>query len=56
MENFLYDFNLFFNKIWSSVQSISEWIFSSIIGEILIFIILISLFIFIISLLINMKD
>ena len=49
MSNFLNDFNLFFTKMWN-------WLFSTVIGEVILFTILISLFLFIIYLIIDFKN
>lgn len=56
MENFMNDFTIFFNKIFECIKNLWNWFSSSIIGEIFFFIIIISLFLFILNLIIDFKD
>lgn len=56
MNNFISDFRVFYSGIIGCINSFWSWFMSSIIGEIFIFIILLSLFLFIINLFINFKD
>ena len=56
MENLLNDFKTFFSVILSCMNDIFNWLTSTIIGEILFFTIIISLFFFIINLFIDFKD
>lgn len=56
MENFMNDFALFFNKIFECIKNLWNWFSNSIIGEIFLFIIIISLFLFILTLIIDFKD
>lgn len=56
MENLLNDFKTFFSVILSCMTDIYNWITSTVIGEILFFTILISLFFFLINLFIDFKD
>lgn len=56
MENFLKDFNIFFDYIFNAIKIVFNWLFTdNILGEILLFIILISLFIYILFLISNLK-
>lgn len=56
MENFMNDFSVFFSKIFNCLTSLWNWLSSTIIGEILLFIIIISLFFFLLNLIIDFKD
>ena len=56
MENFMNDFEIFFTKIFSALTSLWNWLTGTIVGEILLFIIIISLFLFLINLIVNFKD
>lgn len=56
MQNFVNDFNVFFNMIFNSIKSFFEWYFNTIIGEITLFILLIGIFFFIANLIVDMKD
>lgn len=56
MTNFMNDFNIFFNMIFKCLKNIFNWFTGTIIGEIFIFVILISLFFFLINLFVDFKD
>lgn len=56
MENFMNDFEVFFSKIFECIKNLWNWLSGTIIGEILLFVIIISLFIFILNLIIDFKD
>ena len=56
MQNFVNDFGIFFSAIFNCIKSFWNWFISTTLGEILLFIILISLFLFIINLIVNFKD
>lgn len=56
MSGFMNDFNIFFTSILGGVQSVWTWLFSTIIGQIILFTIIIMLFIFVIDLIIGFKD
>lgn len=56
MQNLLNDFKNFFNVILSCMTDVFNWLTSTIIGEIIFFIILISIFFFLINLFVNFKD
>ena len=56
MSNFLNDFNIFLNFIITSIGSIYNWLISTVLGEILLFIVIISIFLFVIYLIINFKN
>lgn len=56
MQNLLNDFRTFFNVIIGCMSDIYNWLTSTVIGEIIFFIILISLFFFLINLFVDFKD
>ena len=56
MANFMNDFNIFFNMIFNCLKKIFDWFTGTISGEIFIFVILISLFFFLINLFVDFKD
>lgn len=56
MATFLEDFKIFFSTIFDLMVVFWNWLSSTIIGEIIIFTIIISIFIGIIYLIIHMKD
>lgn len=56
MQNFMNDFNIFFNSFLNGVKSIFNWLLSTTIGEIFLFIIIIFIFIFILGLITKFKD
>lgn len=56
MTQFMNDFQVFFNGIFSCLTTLWNWLTSNIIGEILLFVIIISIFIFILNLFIDFKD
>ena len=56
MSNFMSDFNIFFNSIFGGVQTIWNWLFSTVLGEIILFTIIISLFLTIIYWIIDFKN
>lgn len=56
MASFMSDFSTFFNYILAALQTFWNWLFSTVLGEIILFVILISLFIYIIYLIIDFKN
>lgn len=56
MNSFLNDFSVFFNKMFDCVVSIWNWLISTTIGEIIIFTIIISFFLFVLNLFVDFKD
>jgi len=56
MESFANDFMIFFNKLFECVGTFWNWLISTTLGEILMFIIIISLFLFVINLFVDFKD
>ena len=56
METFMNNFSIFFSKIFESVQNLWNWYISTIIGQVTIFILIITLFYFLINLIIDFKD
>ena len=56
MATFLEDFKIFFRTIFDLMIVFWEWLSTTIIGEIIIFTILIGIFVGIIYLIIHMKD
>lgn len=56
MQTFINDFGIFFNKIFECMTSLFNWFTGTVIGEIFIFIIIISLFFFLINLFVDFKD
>lgn len=56
MQNFLNDFKIFFDVIFDLTKNIFEWFIATIPGKILLFVIIISLFYFLINLFIDFKD
>lgn len=56
MQNLLNDFRTFFNVIIGCMSDIYNWLTSTVIGEIIFFIILISIFFFFLNLFTNFKD
>lgn len=56
MQTFMNEFLLFFETLLSCMGSVWNWLISTTLGEILIFIILISIFIFVIKMLVSLKD
>lgn len=56
METFVNDFGIFFNKIFECVIKLFNWFISTTLGEILLFIIIISLFLFILNMFVDFKD
>lgn len=55
MQNFVSDFTLFFNAIVNCLASFYNWFLSNILGEILLFIIIIGIFLYVIRLIINLR-
>ena len=49
MQNFMTNFNIFLGFFMSGVNTIYNWLIGTIIGQIMIFIIIISIFMYIIS-------
>lgn len=56
MSEFMNDFGIFFNSILTSMQTLWTWLFSTVLGKIILFTIIISLFLFIIYLIIDFKN
>lgn len=56
MENFVNDFYIFFSSIFECAKNFYDWFISTTFGEIFIFLILISLFFFLINLFVDFKD
>lgn len=56
MSDFMNDFNYFLNMIIQSVDVFFEWLLSNPLGKILLFISLISIFIYIVNLIIGLKN
>lgn len=56
MKNLVNDFNLFLNMIFGGIKNIYNWFINTEIGEIFIFVIIISLFFFLINLFVDFKD
>lgn len=54
MENFMNNFNVFFNSILNAIVSVWNWLSSTLIGQLLISIILISFFLFLLNKIISM--
>lgn len=53
MENFMNNFNVFFNSILSSLVSVWNWLISTILGQIFISIVLISFFVWLLYKIVN---
>ena len=56
MQSFVNDFSLFFDMIFNSIKSFFNWYFTTIVGEITLFVLIIALFFFVANLIIDMKD
>lgn len=56
MESFVNDFGIFFNMIFNCVSKLFNWFISTTLGEILLFMIIISLFLFIVNIFVDFKD
>ena len=56
MSNFLNDFNIFLYFIITSMSTIYNWLTSTVLGEIIIFVVLISIFLFVVHLIIEFKN
>ena len=56
MSNFLSDFGIFLNYMFNTMTSIYNWLTSTVLGEIIIFVVLISIFLFVVHLIIQFKD
>lgn len=56
MNNFLADFQVFLNYVMSGIGQIYDWFSSTILGEIMLFSVLILVFLYIIHLIIDFKD
>lgn len=55
MSNLMNDFNTFFTSILSTLQTFFDWFLSTVIGEIILFMALISIFLYLIYLIVNFK-
>ena len=53
MENFMNNFNVFFNSILSALVSVWNWLISTILGQIFISIVLISFFVWLLYKIVN---
>lgn len=56
MSSFINDFKLFFNVIFECLTEIFNWLTSTIIGEIIFFVIIMSAFVGFIVMIVHMKD
>ena len=56
MQNFMNNFNIFLSFFISGINIIYNWLISTIIGQIIIFILIISIFIYIINKLTELDD
>lgn len=56
MSNFMSDFNIFFTSILGGIQTLWNWLFSTVLGEVILFTIIISLFLSLIYLIIDFKN
>lgn len=56
MSNFLSEFNSFLNIIMSGMGSVWGWLSSTIIGKVMIFVVLITIFVWFIDMIINIGD
>lgn len=56
MSNFMSDFNIFFTSILGGIQTLWNWLFSTVLGEIILFTIIISLFLYLIYKIIDFKN
>ena len=56
MSNFLNDFNIFLNFIITTMSTIYNWLVSTVLGEIILFVVIISIFLFVIHLIIEFKN
>ncbi len=56
MNSFLADFQTFLNFILSAMGSVYNWLITTVLGEILLFIVIISIFLFVIYLIIEFKN
>ena len=56
MQSYLADFNYFIGLIFDGISTIWNWLTSNILGEILIFMIIISIFFLVLNLFIDSKD
>ena len=56
MESFMYDFNIFLNFFINGISLIWNWLISTILGKIIVFLVIISIFIFIIYKLVGIGD
>lgn len=56
MSSFLQDYNTFLSLIINSMQSIYTWLIGTVLGEIILFVVIISIFLFVIYLVIDFKN
>ena len=56
MQNFVNDFGLFFTMLFGAIKEFFNWYFSTIIGEITLFILVIGIFFFVVNLIVDLKD
>ena len=56
MGSFILDFQAFFAMIFSSIVEFFGWFSSTVIGEIIIFIIIMYIFLFVVKFIISLKD
>ena len=54
MENFMNNFNIFFNSILNALVSVWNWLISTILGQIFISIVLISFFVWLLYTIVNL--
>lgn len=56
MSEFMNDFSIFFSSLLNGIQSLWNWLFSTVLGEVILFTIIISLFLTIIYWIIDFKN
>lgn len=56
MSTFINDFNIFFSGIFSGIQTFWNWFSTTVIGEVILFIVIISVFLFVLSWIIDFKN
>lgn len=56
MQEFINDFKIFFSGIFDCIISMWNWLIGTTLGEIIIFLVIISLFFFLLNIVIDFKD
>ena len=56
MQSLMNDFNTFFNSMLTCLSNLWSWIMDTVLGEILLFVIIISIFFFIMFLIVDLKN